>query len=147
MVLDMTLRDIERVLYFEAYVVTDPGMTPMNRAQILSEDDYLAKVEEYGDDFNALMGAGASARCCAAWICPHEVEKLRGELETTGSEAKIKKISKRLKVLEAFQTSGIKPDWMILEVLPVLPPDLRPLVPLDGGRFATSDLGTTYTAG
>ncbi len=144
MVLDMTLRDIERVLYFEAYVVTDPGMTPMNRAQILSEDDYLAKVEEYGDDFIALMGAEGIREMLRSLDLPHEIEKLRSELETTGSEAKIKKISKRLKVLEAFQTSGIKPDWMILEVLPVLPPDLRPLVPLDGGRFATSDLNDLY---
>ena len=144
MVLDMTLRDIERVLYFEAYVVTDPGMTPMNRAQILSEDDYLAKVEEYGDDFIALMGAEGIREMLRSLDLPHEVEKLRSELETTGSEAKIKKISKRLKVLEAFQSSGIKPDWMILEVLPVLPPDLRPLVPLDGGRFATSDLNDLY---
>ena len=144
MVLDMTLRDIERVLYFEAYVVTDPGMTPLNRAQILSEDDYLAKVEEYGDDFTALMGAEGIREMLRSLDLPHEVEKLRSELETTGSEAKIKKISKRLKVLEAFQSSGIKPDWMILEVLPVLPPDLRPLVPLDGGRFATSDLNDLY---
>ena len=144
MVLDMTLRDIERVLYFEAYVVTDPGMTPLNRAQILSEDDYLAKVEEYGDDFIALMGAEGIREMLRSLDLPHEIEKLRSELETTGSEAKIKKISKRLKVLEAFQTSGIKPDWMILEVLPVLPPDLRPLVPLDGGRFATSDLNDLY---
>jgi len=144
MVLDMTLRDIERVLYFEAYVVTDPGMTPLNRAQILSEDDYLAKVEEYGDDFIALMGAEGIREMLRSLDLPHEIEKLRSELETTGSEAKIKKISKRLKVLEAFQSSGIKPDWMILEVLPVLPPDLRPLVPLDGGRFATSDLNDLY---
>ncbi|MCK6387503.1 DNA-directed RNA polymerase subunit beta' [uncultured Zoogloea sp.] len=144
MVLDMTLRDIERVLYFEAYVVTDPGMTPLNRAQILSEDDYLAKVEEYGDDFVALMGAEGIREMLRSLDLPHEIEKLRSELETTGSEAKIKKISKRLKVLEAFQSSGIKPDWMILEVLPVLPPDLRPLVPLDGGRFATSDLNDLY---
>ena len=144
MVLDMTLRDIERVLYFEAYVVTDPGMTPLNRAQILSEDDYLAKVEEYGDDFTALMGAEGIREMLRSLDLPHEIEKLRSELETTGSEAKIKKISKRLKVLEAFQSSGIKPDWMILEVLPVLPPDLRPLVPLDGGRFATSDLNDLY---
>ncbi len=144
MVLDMTLRDIERVLYFEAYVVTDPGMTTLNRAQILSEDDYLAKVEEYGDDFVALMGAEGIREMLRSLDLPHEIEKLRSELETTGSEAKIKKISKRLKVLEAFQSSGIKPDWMILEVLPVLPPDLRPLVPLDGGRFATSDLNDLY---
>ncbi len=144
MVLDMTLRDIERVLYFEAYVVTDPGMTPLARAQLLTEDDYLAKVEEYGDDFHALMGAEGIRDLLRSLDHNREIETLRGELETTGSEAKIKKISKRLKVLEAFQQSGIKPDWMILEVLPVLPPDLRPLVPLDGGRFATSDLNDLY---
>ncbi len=144
MVLDMTLRDIERVLYFEAYVVTDPGMTPLARAQLLTEDDYLAKVEEYGDDFHALMGAEGIRDLLRSLDHNREIETLRSELETTGSEAKIKKISKRLKVLEAFQQSGIKPDWMILEVLPVLPPDLRPLVPLDGGRFATSDLNDLY---
>ena len=144
MVLDMTLRDIERVLYFEAYVVVDPGMTPLNRAQLLSEDDYLAKVEEYGDDFAAVMGAEGIRELLRSLDVNHEIDVLRKELETTGSEAKIKKIAKRLKVLEAFQQSGIKPDWMILEVLPVLPPDLRPLVPLDGGRFATSDLNDLY---
>jgi DNA-directed RNA polymerase subunit beta' len=144
MVLDMTLRDIERVLYFEAYVVTDPGMTPLTRAQLLSEDDYLAKVEEYGDDFHALMGAEGIRDLLRSLDHNREIESLRSELEVTGSEAKIKKIAKRLKVLEAFQQSGIKPDWMILEVLPVLPPDLRPLVPLDGGRFATSDLNDLY---
>lgn len=144
MVLDMTLRDIERVLYFEAYVVVDPGMTPLGRAQLLSEDDYLAKVEEYGDDFAAVMGAEGIRELLRSLDINHEIEILRKELETTGSEAKIKKIAKRLKVLEAFQQSGIKPDWMILEVLPILPPDLRPLVPLDGGRFATSDLNDLY---
>ncbi|GBG03669.1 DNA-directed RNA polymerase subunit beta' [Azospira sp. I13] len=144
MVLDMTLRDIERVLYFEAYVVIEPGMTSLNRAQLLTEDDYLAKVEEYGDDFVALMGAEAVRELLRTLDLDHEVERLRGELETTGSEAKNKKIAKRLKILEGFQKSGIKPDWMILEVLPVLPPDLRPLVPLDGGRFATSDLNDLY---
>ena len=144
MVLDMTLRDIERVLYFEAYVVVDAGMTPLNRAQLLSEDDYLAKVEEYGDDFTAVMGAEGIRELLRSLDARHEIDVLRKELETTGSEAKIKKIAKRLKVLEAFQQSGIKPDWMILEVLPVLPPDLRPLVPLDGGRFATSDLNDLY---
>ncbi|MBX3646907.1 MAG: DNA-directed RNA polymerase subunit beta' [Rhodocyclaceae bacterium] len=144
MVLDMTLRDIERVLYFEAYVVVDAGMTPLNRAQLLSEDDYLAKVEEYGDDFTAVMGAEGIRELLRSLDAHHEIDTLRKELETTGSEAKIKKIAKRLKVLEAFQQSGIKPDWMILEVLPVLPPDLRPLVPLDGGRFATSDLNDLY---
>ena len=144
MVLDMTLRDIERVLYFEGYVVIDPGMTPLSRAQLLSEDDYLAKVEEFGDDFTAVMGAEGIGSLLSTLDVPSVVERLRHELATTGSEAKIKKIAKRLKLLEGFQTSGIKPEWMILQVLPVLPPDLRPLVPLDGGRFATSDLNDLY---
>ena len=144
MVLDMTLRDIERVLYFEAFVVVEPGMTPLNRGQLLTEDDYLSKVEEYGDEFDAVMGAEGVAALLRSLDINLEVEKLRGDLETTNSEAKIKKFSKRLKVLEAFQQSGIKPEWMVLEVLPVLPPDLRPLVPLDGGRFATSDLNDLY---
>jgi len=132
------------VLYFEAYVVTDPGMTPLNRCQLLSEDDYLAKVEEYGDDFSAAMGAEGIRDLLRKLDVGHEIETLRTELAATGSETKIKKIAKRLKVLEAFNKSGIKPDWMIMEVLPVLPPDLRPLVPLDGGRFATSDLNDLY---
>jgi DNA-directed RNA polymerase subunit beta' len=144
MVLDIALRDIERVLYFEAYIVIDPGMTPLNRCQLLTEDDYLAKVEEYGDEFNAIMGAEGVRELLRTMDLHSEVEKLRRELSETGSEAKIKKIAKRLKVLEAFQKSGIKPEWMILEVLPVLPPELRPLVPLDGGRFATSDLNDLY---
>ena len=144
MVLDMTLRDIERVLYFEAYVVTEPGMTPLNRAQLLTEDDYLAKLEEYGDEFQAVMGAEGVRALLRALDVPAEVEKLRAELEATSSETKIKKYAKRLKVLEAFLQSGIKPEWMVMEVLPVLPPELRPLVPLDGGRFATSDLNDLY---
>src|SRR6266536_711625 len=144
MVLDMTLRDIERVLYFEAYVVTEPGMTPLNRGQLLTEDDYLAKVEQYGDDFSASMGAEGIRELLKSLEVNTEITKLRKDLETTGSDTKIKKIAKRLKVLEAFHKSGIKPEWMILEVLPVLPPDLRPLVPLDGGRFATSDLNDLY---
>ena len=144
MVLDMTLRDIERILYFEAYVVTDPGMTSLNRGQLLTEDDYLTKTEEYGDDFSASMGAEAVRDLLANLDINEEIEMLRREMESTGSETKIKKISKRLKVLEAFNKSGIKPEWMILSVLPVLPPDLRPLVPLDGGRFATSDLNDLY---
>jgi DNA-directed RNA polymerase subunit beta' len=144
MVLDMTLRDIERVLYFEAFVVVEPGMTPLNRGQLLTEDDYLAKVEEYGDEFDAVMGAEGIGALLRSLDIDLEAEKLRGDLETTNSEAKIKKFSKRLKVLEAFQQSGIKPEWMVLQVLPVLPPDLRPLVPLDGGRFATSDLNDLY---
>jgi len=144
MVLDMALRDIERVLYFEAYVVTDPGMTPLNRCQLLTEDDYLAKVEEYGDEFHACMGAEGVRALLRNLDLSAEIETLRKDLSTTGSDTKIKKIAKRLKVLEAFQKSGIKPDWMVLEVLPVLPPELRPLVPLDGGRFATSDLNDLY---
>ena len=144
MVLDMTLRDIERVLYFEAYVVTDPGMTQLQRCQLLSEDDYLAKVEEYGDEFIAIMGAEGVRELLRAIDIKHEVETLRTDLAATTSDTKIKKYSKRLKVLEAFNKSGIKPDWMVMEVLPVLPPELRPLVPLDGGRFATSDLNDLY---
>src|SRR3989339_627383 len=144
MVLDMTLRDIERVLYFEAYVVTDPGMTPLQRCQLLSEDDYLAKTEEYGDEFTAMMGAEGERALLANLDVASEIEIIRAELAATGSETKIKKYSKRLKVLEAFNTSGIKPQWMVMEVLPVLPPELRPLVPLDGGRFATSDLNDLY---
>ena len=144
MVLDMTLRDIERVLYFEAYVVTEPGMTPLNRGQLMSDDDYLAKLEEYGDEFQAVMGAEGVRALLRALDVPAEVEKLRAELEATSSETKIKKYAKRLKVLEAFLQSGIKPEWMVMEVLPVLPPELRPLVPLDGGRFATSDLNDLY---
>jgi len=144
MVLDMTLRDIERVLYFEAYVVTDPGMTPLQRCQLLSEDDYLAKVEEFGDDFSAIMGAEGVRELLRAIDLKQEVEALRADLAATTSDTKIKKFAKRMKVLEAFHKSGIKPEWMIMEVLPVLPPELRPLVPLDGGRFATSDLNDLY---
>ena len=145
MVLDMTLRDIERVLYFEAYVVTDPGMVSnLQRAQLLTEDQYLEMVEEHGDEFQALMGAEGIRELLRNLELNSEVESLHAELEVTGSEAKNKKLAKRLKILEGFQKSGIKPDWMILEVLPVLPPDLRPLVPLDGGRFATSDLNDLY---
>jgi DNA-directed RNA polymerase subunit beta' len=144
MVLDMTLRDIERVLYFEAYVVTDPGMTPLARCQLLTEDDYLAKTEEFGDEFSASMGAEGIRDLLNSLDIRVEIETLRREMESTGSETKLKKLSKRLKVLEAFNKSGIKPEWMILTVLPVLPPELRPLVPLDGGRFATSDLNDLY---
>src|SRR6201747_347024 len=144
MVLDMTLRDIERVLYFEAYVVIEPGMTPLKARQIMTEEDYYNKVEEYGDEFRAEMGAEGVRELLRAINIDEQVEVLRTELKNTGSEAKIKKYAKRLKVLEAFQRSGIKPDWMVLEVLPVLPPELRPLVPLDGGRFATSDLNDLY---
>src|SRR5213595_117445 len=142
LVLDMTLRDIERVLYFEAYVITDPGMTPLKKFGIMSEDDYDAKRKEYGEEFVAKMGAEGIKDLLEGIDIDVEIEKLRGDL--TGSEVKVKKNAKRLKVLEAFKKSGIKPDWMIMQVLPVLPPDLRPLVPLDGGRFATSDLNDLY---
>ena len=143
LVLDMTLRDIERVLYFEAYVVTDPGMTPLKKFSIMSEDDYDAKCQEYGyDEFTAKMGAEAIKELLESIDIDSEIERLRSDL--TGSEVKVKKNAKRLKLLEAFKKSGIKPEWMVLEVLPVLPPDLRPLVPLDGGRFATSDLNDLY---
>jgi DNA-directed RNA polymerase subunit beta' len=145
MVLDMTLRDIERVLYFEAYVVIEPGMTPLKRGQIMSEDDYLAKVEQYGEgEFVATMGAEGVAALLSSIDIEREIEQLRKDLAETSSDAKIKKIAKRLKVLEGFQKSGVKPDWMVMKVLPVLPPELRPLVPLDGGRFATSDLNDLY---
>ena len=144
MVLDMTLRDIERVLYFEAYVVVEPGMTPLKRNQLLTEDDFLAKTDEYGDEFEASMGAEGIRHLLKSINVDRVVETLRDELQVTTSEAKIKKIAKRLKVLEGFQRSGIKPEWMVMEVLPVLPPELRPLVPLDGGRFATSDLNDLY---
>ena len=142
LVLDMTLRDIERVLYFEAYVVTDPGMTSLKKFGIMSEDDFDAKFKEYGDEFQAKMGAEGIKDLLQSIDIEGSIEKLRNDL--TGSELKIKKNAKRLKVLEAFKKSGIKPEWMVLEVLPVLPPDLRPLVPLDGGRFATSDLNDLY---
>ena len=142
LVLDMTLRDIERVLYFEAYVVVDPGMTPLKKFSIMSEDDYDAKRIEFGDEFVALMGAEGIQKLLAEMDLDIEIDKLRNDM--TGSELKIKKNSKRLKLMEAFKKSGIKPNWMVMEVLPVLPPDLRPLVPLDGGRFATSDLNDLY---
>ncbi len=142
LVLDMTLRDIERVLYFEAYVVTDPGMTPLKKFSIMSEDDFDAKHKEHGDEFTAKMGAEGIKDLLQGLVLDDEIDKLRNDL--TGSEIKIKKNAKRLKLMEAFKKSGIKPHWMVLDVLPVLPPDLRPLVPLDGGRFATSDLNDLY---
>ena len=142
MVLDMTLRDIERVLYFEAYVVVETGMTPLKKYSIMTEEDYDAKTQEYGDEFVAKMGAEGIKELLQSLDIEAEIEKLRND--ETGSELKIKKNAKRLKVLEAFRKSGMKPEWMILDVLPVLPPDLRPLVPLDGGRFATSDLNDLY---
>jgi len=144
LILDMTLRDIERVLYFEAYVVVDPGMTPLEKSSLLSEDAYLNAVEQYGDEFDARMGAEAVRDLLRAINLEDEAKKLRDELAGTTSETKIKKYAKRLKVIEAFLSSGNRPEWMVMEILPVLPPELRPLVPLDGGRFATSDLNDLY---
>jgi len=144
LLLDMTLRDIERVLYFEAYVVIDPGMTPLEKGQLLSEEAYLEAQEQYGDEFDARMGAEAVRELLHRMNLKTEAERIREELPTTTSETRSKKLSKRLKLMEAFLDSGNKPEWMIMTILPVLPPDLRPLVPLDGGRFATSDLNDLY---
>jgi len=144
LMLDMTLRDIERVLYFESYVVTEPGMTTLERSQLLTEEEYLDALEEHGDEFEAKMGAEAVFDLLKVLDVDADVVAMREELPSINSETKRKKISKRLKLLESFQQSGNRPEWMILTVLPVLPPDLRPLVPLDGGRFATSDLNDLY---
>ncbi|QTE86836.1 DNA-directed RNA polymerase subunit beta' [Shewanella algae] len=144
LMLDMTLRDIERVLYFESYVVIEPGMTSLERGQMLTEENYLDALEEYGDEFEAKMGAEAVLELLRAIDLEKEVEQMREELPSINSETRRKKVTKRLKLVEAFYHSGNKPEWMILKVLPVLPPDLRPLVPLDGGRFATSDLNDLY---
>ncbi|MDQ3201939.1 MAG: DNA-directed RNA polymerase subunit beta', partial [Pseudomonadota bacterium] len=144
LLMDMTLRDIERVLYFESYVVIDPGMTTLEKGQLLNDEQYFEALEEFGDDFDARMGAEAVRELLHAIDQEHEIGRLREEIPQTNSETKIKKLSKRLKLMEAFQGSGNLPEWMVLTVLPVLPPDLRPLVPLDGGRFATSDLNDLY---
>ena len=144
LMLDMTLRDLERILYFEAYVITDPGMTTLEVGQILTDDGYLDAIEQFGDEFEALMGAEAIHKLLKGLDIEAEIATLREELPQTSSETKLKKIMKRLKLMESMHASGNKPEWMILTVLPVLPPDLRPLVPLDGGRFATSDLNDLY---
>src|SRR5580698_2894544 len=145
LMLDMPLKDIERVLYFEYYIVTEPGLTSLKQHQLLSEDEYMTFQEEFGDDsFTAEIGAEAVRGMLMAIDLPKEADKLREELATTTSEIKQKKASKRLKIIEAFMESGNKPEWMILTVVPVIPPELRPLVPLDGGRFATSDLNDLY---
>jgi len=144
LLLDMTLRDIERVLYFEAFVVIDPGMTELERGQLLTDETYLDAIEEHGDEFDARMGAEAVYELLKSIDVPAEVATLREEIAEAGSETKIKKLSKRLKLMEALMGSGNKPEWMVMTVLPVLPPELRPLVPLDGGRFATSDLNDLY---
>ncbi len=144
LLLDMTLRDIERILYFEAYVVIEPGMTTLESGQMLSEEAYLDALEEFGDEFVAQMGAEAIRALLLEINLEEQAQQLREEIPVTNSETKLKKLGKRLKLLEAFSESGNKPEWVIMEVLPVLPPDLRPLVPLDGGRFATSDLNDLY---
>lgn len=144
LLLDMTLRDIERVLYFESYVVINPGMTTLEKGQLLNDEQYFEALEEFGDDFDARMGAEAVRELLMEIDLEHEINTLREEIPQTNSETKIKKLSKRLKLMEAFYGSGNKPEWMVLTVLPILPPDLRPLVPLDGGRFATSDLNDLY---
>lgn len=144
LLLDMPLRDIERVLYFEMYIVTEPGMTDLERGQLLTEEQFLDAEDRWQDEFEAKMGAEAIQDLLKGIDLEVECEKLHEELQETNSETKRKKITKRLKLLEAFQQSGNKPEWMVMTVLPVLPPDLRPLVPLDGGRFATSDLNDLY---
>ncbi|MCO7472067.1 DNA-directed RNA polymerase subunit beta' [Stenotrophomonas maltophilia] len=144
LMLDMTLRDIERVLYFEAYVVTEPGLTALERRQLLTEEQYLQARQEHGDDFDAAMGAEAVYELLRTIDLQSEMTRLREEIASTGSETKLKRLTKRIKLIEAFLESGNRPEWMVMTVLPVLPPDLRPLVPLDGGRFATSDLNDLY---
>ena len=144
LMLDMTLREIERVLYFEAFVVVDPGMTPLERGQLLTDEQYLEAVEQHGDEFDARMGAEAVHQMLRTIDLAREVVQVREGIAGTSSETKIKRLSKRLKLVEAFLESGNHPEWMVMTVLPVLPPDLRPLVPLDGGRFATSDLNDLY---
>ncbi|YAA74915.1 DNA-directed RNA polymerase subunit beta' [Methylomonas sp. HW2-6] len=144
LLLDMTLRSIERVLYFETFVVIDPGMSPLEKGQLLTDEEYLNAVEEHGDDFVAKMGAEAIYDLLKSIDLKDEINKLREEINSTNSDTKIKKFSKRLKVIDSLLASNNRPEWMIMTVLPVLPPELRPLVPLDGGRFATSDLNDLY---
>jgi DNA-directed RNA polymerase subunit beta' len=144
LLLDMTLKDIEKVLYFESFIVVDPGFTTLERGKLLSDEEYLEAIEEHGDEFTALMGAEAVLELLKSIDLQTEAARLRTELSETGSETKIKRLGKRLKLVESFLESGNRPEWMIMSVLPVLPPDLRPLVPLDGGRFATSDLNDLY---
>ncbi len=144
LLLDMTLREIERILYFEAFVVIDPGMTTLERCQLLSDETYLEAIEEHGDEFDARMGAEAIYEMLCSLDLGEEAKQIREDMGNTASETKLKRYGKRLKLIDSFVESGNKPEWMIMTVLPVLPPDLRPLVPLDGGRFATSDLNDLY---
>ncbi|MEO5335230.1 MAG: DNA-directed RNA polymerase subunit beta', partial [Magnetococcus sp. YQC-5] len=144
LLLDMTLKDLERVLYFENFVVLDGGMTPLAKGELLTEERYHQLLDEFGEDFTAGIGAEAIRDMLAGLDIPKEIDTLREEMAATNSDARRKRIIKRLHTLESFQESGNRPEWMILEVLPVIPPELRPLVPLDGGRFATSDLNDLY---
>tara|TARA_Y100001970_G_scaffold94944_1_gene119702 strand:- start:3345 stop:7529 length:4185 start_codon:yes stop_codon:yes gene_type:complete len=145
LLLDMTLKDVERVLYFENYIVTEPGLSPLEEGQLLSEEGFIEAQDEYGEDaFEAMIGAEALKKMLGEIVLEEEREELRVDMKETGSEAKRKKYVKRLKLVESFIESGARPEWMILEVIPVIPPELRPLVPLDGGRFATSDLNDLY---
>ncbi len=144
LLLDMTLRELEKVLYFESYLVTEPGLTNLKKNQLLNEEDFIKAQDEFGDNFTAAIGAEAIKSLLQAINLPEEQVKLREELKETNSEAKRKKLVKRLKTVDAFIASNSKPEWMVLDVVPVIPPELRPLVPLDGGRFATSDLNDLY---
>src|ERR671917_544445 len=145
LLLDMTLKDLERILYFESYVVIEPGLTPLKERQLLTEDEYIRAQDEYGEDsFTAMVGAEAIRKILTELDLEKIAADTRQEIATTTSELKPKKLMKRLKIIEAFLLSGNKPEWMILTQVPVIPPDLRPLVPLDGGRFATSDLNDLY---
>ena len=145
LLVDMTLKDLERVLYFEYFLVTEPGLTSLSKGQLLSEEDYDSALDEFGDEnFVVSIGAEAIKKILTDMDLNEEIVKIREELINTGSEIKRKKLVKRLKLVESFIESGSKPEWMILDVVPVIPPELRPLVPLDGGRFATSDLNDLY---
>ncbi len=145
LLLDMTLKDLEKILYFESYVVIEPGLSPLKLHQLLNEEEFIKAQEEFGEEsFTASIGAEALRTMLSAIKLPEERDRLRIELKETNSEAKRKKLVKRLKLVDAFLQSQSRPEWMILEVVPVIPPELRPLVPLDGGRFATSDLNDLY---
>jgi len=144
LLLDMTLRDIERILYFEGFVVIDPGMTELERGQLLTDETYLEAIEQWGDEFDARMGAEAVFHLLRTLDMNAEITQIREDMDATSSETKLKKLTKRLKLMESLMSSGNKAEWMVMTVLPVLPPELRPLVPLDGGRFATSDLNDLY---
>ncbi len=144
LLLDMTLREIERILYFEAFVVIEPGLTTLEKGQLLTDESYLEAIEEHGDEFDARMGAEAVREMLKSLVLGEEKIQIREDMGATKSETKLKRLAKRLKLVESFIASGNRPEWMIMTILPVLPPDLRPLVPLDGGRFATSDLNDLY---